>query len=68
MIVLRTHGTHVPTHFAGPNSDFHGEQLELADILGEQCVSVKLTNILGQESIIKTGESFSRKTLWGVTQ
>ena len=64
MLVLRTHGTNVPTHFAGPNSDFHGETLRFDDVVGEQCVSVKLTNILGRTSVIKTGESFSRSTLW----
>ena len=48
--------------FAGPNSDFHGETLQLSDVIGEQCVSLKITNILNQSIVVKTGESFSRKS------
>jgi len=50
--------------YAGPYSDFHGETLKLSDVVGEQCVSVQITNIMGQTCSIKLGESFSRKTLW----
>ncbi len=50
--------------YAGPNSDFHGETLHFSDVVGEQCISVKLTNILGQTTTLKTGDTFSRKTLW----
>lgn len=52
------------SRYAGPNSDFHGETLHLSDVVGEQCVSVTLTNILGKQSTVKSGESFSRATLW----
>jgi hypothetical protein len=48
--------------FAGPNCDFHGETLELSDIFGEQCVSLKITPIIGQSIVIKSGESFSVKS------
>ena len=48
--------------FAGPNSDFHGETIHLRDMFGEQCVNLRLVNLLNQETIIK--DEFSRRTLW----
>jgi hypothetical protein len=48
--------------FAGPNSDFHGETLHLRDMFNEQCVSLRLVNMLGKSTTITN--SVSRFTLW----
>jgi hypothetical protein len=48
--------------FAGPNSDFHGHELTLRDVVREDCVKLKLTNIMGQ--MTETTTSISRKKLW----